>query len=159
MKEKTTAHRHKKMSRKNREKEKYENIMLAGVELSSWNIKVMRRKFLLLGQLPGMSLDVGVRRRWCRNNEFANQNDDSTPRRTRIEHGRGHPRQSWERRALSPQRRNSAPRGGPHREKTRKPKIDLKTLLELGQNISIISYIGFNMVTHTRYVVQQDCKG
>ena len=40
-----------------------------------------------------------------------------------------------------------------------KPKIDLKTLLELGQNISIISYIGFNMVTHTRYVAQQDCKG
>ena len=37
--------------------------MLAGVEISSRNIKVMPRKFLLLGQLPGMSLDVGVRTR------------------------------------------------------------------------------------------------
>ena len=33
-------------------------------------------------------------------------------------------------------------------------KINLKTLSELGQKISIISYIGFNMVTQTRYVVQ-----
>ena len=33
-------------------------------------------------------------------------------------------------------------------------KIDLETLLVLGQNISIIWNIGFNMVTHTRYVVE-----
>ena len=52
-----------------------------------------------------------------------------------------------------------------HNEETAHREVDLttrklennskiKTLLELGQKISIISYIGFNMVTQTRYVVQ-----
>ena len=87
--------------------------------------------------------------------QFAKESNYSTPRWTRIEHPKATPDRVGRGKIYHHNEETA------HREvdlTARKlennSKIDLETLLVLGQNISIIWNIGFNMVTHTRYVVE-----